>query len=280
MHNVVRIMSTISLLVGVSLVGISLGTREAPESAASAQEDRVQGYRPTVARIIDEALRTPRGYENLRELTTVAPKSLSGSPAAAAAVEWAHQVFQKSGFDKVWLEPLMVPHWERWEVGQVKIVEPASHMEELPMLALGGSVGTPPQGLTAEIVEIRSFEELVERKEEVRGKIVFYNTPLDVTIRNTFDAYSTGVKYRTQGAVKAARAGAIGSLVRSVTTELDDVPHTGGCHYLEGTPRIPHAAISSVAAEKLSALLATGTEVKVHFRKTVVGMRTSPPSMS
>ena len=177
MHNVVRIMSTISLLVGVSLVGISLGTREAPESAASAQEDRVQGYRPTVARIIDEALRTPRGYENLRELTTVAPKSLSGSPAAAAAVEWAHQVFQKSGFDKVWLEPLMVPHWERGDVGQVKIVEPASHMEELPMLALGGSVGTPPQVLTAEIVEIRSFEELVERKEEVREDRLLQHSP-------------------------------------------------------------------------------------------------------
>ena len=228
----------------------------------------LDGYRDTVKAIIDEALTNRVGYEKLRELTTKAPRRLSGSTAAAAAVEWARQAMIRDGFENVRLQPVMVPHWERGDVAELHIVAPAGAAgESLRFLALGGSIATPPEGITAQILQVKSFEELAAKKDQAVGKIIFFNRPMDPTLRNTFEAYGGAVNQRSQGAVYAARAGGLAVLVRSMASGLNDVPHTGGMHYSDGTPRVPAAAVSTVAAERLAMLLATGRAVTVSFRQ-------------
>ena len=159
--------------------------------------------------------------------------------------------------DSVWLQPCEVPHWERGDQEVVRIVN-SSQIGSLPLkgVALGNSIGTPDGGLTAEVVEVKSLDEVDELGEAgISGKIVFYNRPLDPTHINTFRAYGGAVDQRGAGASRAARYGAIGILVRSMTTSLDDVPHTGSLSYNPAYPAIPAIAITTKDAELLSGLL-------------------------
>ncbi len=220
--------------------------------------------------IYDHALTQGQSFEWLNYLTKRIGGRLSGSPQAAAAVEYTRQVLDTMGLDRVWLQPCLVPYWERGEPEQVRIVN--SHRigsRDLRALALGNSVGTGPRGLTAEVIEVQSLDEVEKLgREMIEGKIVFYNRPMDPTQLHTFNAYGGAVDQRGLGASRAARYGAVAAIVRSMTTRLDTIPHTGSLRYEDGVPQIPAVAISTIDAELLSDLLSDGEPVRVFIRNT------------
>lgn len=207
--------------------------------------------------IYDKALTEGRCYNWLTHLTTKIGGRLAGSSQAAAAVEYTRQMLDTLGLDSVWLQPCMVPHWERGDKEQVKIINSKTMGSlDLNALALGNSVGTPNDGITADVIEVKSLDEVEQLgREPIEGKIVFYNRPMDPTQIRTFNAYGGAVDQRVFGASKAAKFGAVAVLVRSMTTRLDDIPHTGVLVYDEEIKKIPALAISTNDAEALSGLL-------------------------
>lgn len=227
----------------------------------------LQPYDSIAVRIFRKALADNRAYEMLYELTTNIGHRLSGSPQAAQAVEWSKNMMERLGFDRVWLEPVMVPRWVRGNVEEASVLASGARKAiPLKVTALGGSIGTPPKGITAEVVEVTSFEELRVLGEKAQGKIVFFNRPMDRTLFNTFEAYGRAVNQRGRGAIEAARAGGVAALVRSMTTRIDDFPHTGGMGYVDTIPKVPAAAMSTKDAELLSKLLATEKRVTVNLK--------------
>jgi hypothetical protein len=225
-----------------------------PSSTTSAQS--------ITDRIVHEALTRGQAFAFLETLCTVAPKRLSGSAGADEAVKWAESEMRRAGLENVHLEECRVPHWVRGDVADLSIVEPAaSRAVKLPILALGGSVATAPEGVQGEVVEVKSFEELKKLGDSVRGKIVFFDRPMDPALIDTFDAYGGAVDQRGVGALEAGKLGAVAAIVRSMTTRIDDFPHTGSMHYDEGAPRIPAAAVSTAGAERLAAILRGGAKL-------------------
>ena len=219
--------------------------------------------------IHDEALLNGQAYNWLHYLSENIGPRLSGSPQAAAAVEYTRQMLDTLQLDTVWLQECMVPHWERGEKEIVKIINsPKIGDLELNALALGNSIGTGPKGLTAEVVEVKSLDELETFEEGfLSGKIVFFNRPMDPTQLNTFNAYGGAVDQRVWGASRAAKYGAAAVLVRSMTNKLDDIPHTGSMAYENGVAKIPAIAISTNHAELLSSVL-KDSPVTVYMRNT------------
>jgi carboxypeptidase Q len=235
----------------------------APATAQRTPE--IEACGPAVLSLLREGLARGQAYDKLVELCRVAPHRLSGSPGAAAAVEWARQQMLEDGLENVRLVECMVPHWERGSVAELRILEPAEAAgERLSILALGGSIATPEAGLTAEVVQARSWDELDALGTDVRGRIVLFNRPMDPTLFEYGAAYGGAVDQRGRGAIEAARRGGVGAIVRSMTTRLDDVPHTGAMRYADDVPRVPSVAVSTLGAERLAALLERGP-VKVHL---------------
>lgn len=210
-----------------------------------------------VRKIYSQALTDGRCYPWLEHLCLRIGHRLSGSTGAEKAVQWAKATLDTLGLDSVWLQPVMVPRWVRGEAEQVRVSGSKKYGTfNLNALALGGSVGTQANGLSADVVEVKSWDELDKLNERgVRGKIVFYNRPMDATKIRTFEAYGGAVDQRVQGASRAAKYGAVGVLVRSMSLRLDDFPHTGSLRYDSTYTLIPAAAISTMAAEKLSQVL-------------------------
>lgn len=218
--------------------------------------------------LIELGLTRGEAFNRLRELTTFAPKRLSGSRGHAAAIEWARSKMLALGFDKVRTDRVMVPHWERGEIERVTLLGPGTQ-RALPALALGGSVGTqsaPGGRIEAELVIVRSTTQLDDEK--VRGKIVLFNRPMPRALRNTFQAYRAAVPQRSSGPVEAAKHGARACLVRSMTTRVDNFPHTGATRYARGVPRIPAFAISTQAAEDLAALVSGGYVPRIRIESS------------
>ena len=211
------------------------------------------------------ALTTSPAYEHLRELTTKYPGRLAGSKNLEGAVQWGKATLEQTGVDRVELQPAMVPHWERGAKESVTIVPaPSLHsvmIEQLSAVALGGSVPTPEDGLTAPVIELHSLAELATA--DVKGKIVFFNRPMNPNNISTGLSYGEAGDQRNKGPGEAAKAGAAGTLVRSLTLAHDDVPHTGATTYLPDVPGIPAAALSVLAAEALSARLQADPALRV-----------------
>ncbi|HFC01063.1 MAG TPA: peptidase M28 family protein [Phaeodactylibacter sp.] len=209
-----------------------------------------------IKKIYNASLTQGQCYPWLTHLTQIGGR-LAGSPQAAAAVEYTRQMLDSMGLDSVWLQPCMVPHWVRGEKEQVRIINsPTMGSLDLKALALGNSVGTGIDGVSAEVIEVQSREEVEQLgAAKIKGKIVFYNRPMDPTQIRTFRAYGGAVAQRTRGASTAAEYGAVAVLVRSMTTRLDDIPHTGTLVYKDGVKKIPAVAISTNDAELLSRLL-------------------------
>lgn len=220
-----------------------------------------------IRKIFDEALSRGRSYEMLYDLTTKIGPRLSGSPGAAAAVEWSRHVMQDYGFDSVWLQPVMVPHWVRGQKEVARIINSKKMgTVELNICALGGSIGTGPSGRAANVIEVKSIEELKAfGTRAVQGKIVFFNRPMDPTKINTFAAYGGAVDQRGNGAPEAAKLGAIAVIVRSMGSNLEDYPHTGGVRYVTGVPMIPAVAVSTRHAELLSKLLKDDRDLQLYI---------------
>jgi len=230
-----------------------------------------------IRQIYDKALTEGQCYDWLTHLTTKIGGRLAGSPQSLAAVEYTKQVLDTLGMDSVWLQPCIVPHWNRGEKEEVRIISSALGSMELNALALGNSVGTTTDGLIAEVIEVQSLEEVEKLgSANVKGKIIFYNRPMDPTQIRTFNAYGGAVDQRVFGASKAAKFGAVAVLVRSMTTKLDDFPHTGTLVYAEDSPKIPGLALSTNDAERLSSILKKG-KASVYI-KTNCGMLSDKPS--
>lgn len=219
-----------------------------------------------IKQIFDKALVDGKSYAWLHYLTTAVGARLSGSPGAAAGVEWSRHELE-SVADSVWLQPVMVPHWIRGqkEIGRILNTKKSGPIE-VNVCALGSSVGTGPAGVTGTVVEVKSFDELKQLGERyVKGKIVFFNRPMDVKSVDAFAAYGGAVEQRGYGPSEAAKYGAIGVIVRSMGLNPEDYPHTGGLRYAPNIPKLPAIAISTNHADRLSKLLKEEKDVQFYF---------------
>ncbi|RPG58218.1 MAG: peptidase M28 family protein [Flavobacteriaceae bacterium TMED81] len=220
--------------------------------------------------IYKTALLNGQAYDWLDYLTNQIGGRLSGSLNAERAVEWSKEELEKLNLDRVWLQPVLVPKWVRGPKEFALIETEPGVTFNVPITALGGSVATPSVGLKAEVVEVQNFEELaVLGRENIDGKIVFFNRPMQADLISTFSAYGGCVNQRYDGARQASQYGAIGVIVRSMSLRMDDYPHTGAMSYGDQpvSQRIPAAAISTNAAEKLSNLLKIAPKLKFLFRQ-------------
>lgn len=221
----------------------------------------------TIRKIYDEALANGKSYEWLRHLTQQIGPRLSGSTGAQKAVDWTKQLMEQQGFDRVFLQEVMVPHWVRG-AKEVAHIQNGTQRTTVSLVALGGSVATPANGVEAQVIEVKGFPELRALGiEKVKGKIVFFNRPMDPTKITTFEAYGGAVEQRGNGATEAAKLGAVATIVRSMGLAQDDNPHTGGMRYGAGVPLIPAAAISTNAANLLSKALAQNPNLTFYFKQ-------------
>ena len=223
-----------------------------------------------VKQFYDLALLEGHSYQWLDYLTNRIGSRLSGSLGAERAVVWTKSELDSLGLDRVYLQPVKVPKWVRGPKEFALIETSPGITFNVPITALGGSVATPSVGLKASVVEVQGIEDLAKiGRENIEGKIVFYNRPMQANLISTFQAYSGCVDQRYDGAREASEFGAVGVIVRSMNLRLDDFPHTGAMSYGEQdvSKRIPAAAISTNAAEKLSYLLKLEPELKFLFRQ-------------
>jgi carboxypeptidase Q len=232
-----------------------------PNTATSGEYDSL------AVRIAATALEQNNAIGLLTGLCTGIGSRLSGSPQAAKAVEWAKRIMNEYGFQSVHTEPVMVPHWVRGPLETASYsVAGKKGKSNLHICALGGSIGTPQRGVTAEIIEVKSWQELRLRRASVKGKIVFFDRPMDRALINPGTAYGRAVDQRTYGAIEAAKEGAVAVLVRSMSTRIDNVPHTGMMKYDSSVTKIPSAAVSTGDADALSKLVTEGKRVLVTLR--------------
>ncbi len=216
------------------------------------------------------ALTDGKAYDWLDYLSNEIGGRLSGSYEAELAVKYTEAELKELGLDKVWLQPVMVPKWTRGFKEYAYIESPTGDKTITNICALGGSVPTPNLGIKAEVVEVKGLEELASLgREKLEGKIVFYNRPMQPELIQTFEAYGGCVDQRYSGAAEAAKFGAVGVIVRSLSLRMDDFPHTGAMSYGD-TPvnqRIPAAAISTNGAEYLSSLLKLQPNLLFYFKQ-------------
>ena len=205
--------------------------------------------------MIAESQSSPFAWERLALLGDTFGHRLSGSEALENAIKWAVAEMKKDGLDNVRAEPVKVPHWVR---GQESVEITSPYRSALTMLGLGNSVGTPADGIEAELLVVRSFGELDAAGAGVKGKIVLFNVP--------FTTYGETVQYRAAGPSRAAGLGAVAMLIRAVGPPGLRTPHTGSLRYADGAPQIPAAAIPAEDAERLQRMQNRGTKVRVRLK--------------
>lgn len=212
-----------------------------------------------IRKIFTEALDRGKAYSDLRELCKNIGPRLSGSANAEMAIDWSEAKFKSYKFDNIHRQAIMVPHWERGTTESGWVTTKKGKILKLNLLALGGSVGT--NGLMrGELIEFSSLDELKKAtKQKVSGKIVFINKKMDAAQIQTFNAYGGCYAIRGEGAVEAAKKGAIAVIIRSLGLPIDEHPHTGSMHYDNDVPKIPAAAISTKDAEVVSEWLKSET---------------------
>ncbi|WP_114821934.1 M28 family peptidase [Chryseobacterium sp. KLBC 52] len=214
------------------------------------KEDSIQ-----FRKISTEILNNGKGYTELRELTKNIGHRLSGSEAYEKSVKWAEQKLRDAGADKVWLQEVMIPVWERGKES-LNIRTSNGKWKSLKMLSLGNSEGTGGKDVSGEIIMVKSMEEYDKLPaEKVKDKIVFFNYAFSQSFVETFKAYGDAAKYRTTAASLTAKKGGKFAIVRSLSSAFDDVPHTGAMRYEDKVSKIPAVAIGSTTADELEALL-------------------------
>lgn len=223
-------------------------------------------YEPKANQLMHAAMTDTSGFERLTELCDTFGPRFSGSENLEKSIDWILEEMKVDGLENVHGEDVMVPKWVRGNES-AKMIEP--YNKKLAMLGLGGSVATPVEGLTAEVLVVSSFDNLVARASEARGKIVLFNVP--------FSSYGQTVQYRTGGAIAAAKAGAVASLIRSVGPFSMNTPHTGNSRYEEGVKKIPHAAITVEDAAMIARMAERGDKVKIELNMEA---RTEPDVLS
>ena len=261
-----RVVAFVALVLSVPLAPAAVapaagatapGSPAAPFSAAQLEQARA---------LRERALGDDTGYEVLRSLTSrVGPRS-AGSPGDARAVAWALDQLRALGFQNVHSEPVTVPHWIRGEC-EVDLVSPWP--QHLVAAALGGSVATPAGGIEAEVIPVTNLDELA-RMDSTRfvGRIVFFSGRMERTRSGT--GYGTAVAVRGRGAAEAGRRGALAVVIRSVGTDKNRLPHTGGMRVEPNDVRIPALALSNPDADLLEDQLASGKPIRMRVRNTSV----------
>ena len=209
-----------------------------------------------IRRVANEILTNGQAYNNLRVLTKTIGGRLAGSPQMYQAEDWGFKALQTAGSDNTWKQACMVPHWVRGGTDLAQALT-AEGKRKLDVVALGNSIGTGKQGLKSEVVMVQSFEELDAKKDQVAGKIVFFNYPFNNTMVRTFEAYGDASKYRGQGPSRAAKYGAVGVIVRSMSHSTDNHPHTGATRYDSLYNKIPAVAIGLQDANWLAERIAS-----------------------
>ena len=222
----------------------------------------------TIKKIVDETMTHGMAYNNLRKLCKEVGPRLSGSPQFVKAVRRVAAMMKETGADTVYLQQCMVPHWVRGEKERGQIILTNGKKYDLKLCALGNSVGTGVKGITADVVEVNSMEQLDKLGISVKGKIVFFNFPMNPTYIRTFQAYGESGTSRNRGPAVAGKYGAVGAIVRSLAINLNDYPHTGATTYNDSFPKIPAVAISTNDAEYLSRQLKNRNVFKAYFRTT------------
>ncbi len=214
------------------------------------------------------ALTQAHCYSWLDDLSNKIGARPSGSPSAQKGVEYVKAQLETLGLDKVYLQEVMVPHWERGEK-EIAYLIINNKKTTVPICALGGSVATAKKGLTASVIEVHGIEELKQLgAEKVKGKIVFFNRPMEPDNIESFKSYGNCVDQRFAGAKEAAKLGALGTIVRSMNLRLDDFPHTGMQSYgdLPKEQYIPTAAISTKGADLLSQQLKVNVQLQFYMK--------------
>ena len=225
----------------------------------------------TIRTIFDTALLDGASYHWLDELSNEIGSRLSGSYGAERAVLYTEEKLNELGLDKVWLQPVMVPKWTRGIKEYAYIETAPGESTTTNVCALGGSVPTPYGGLKAEVIEVQGIQDLSKLgKENIEGKIVFYNRPMQANLIQTFRAYGGSADQRYSGAKEAAKYGAVGVIVRSLNLRQDDFPHTGAMSYgdIPANLRIPACAISTNGANYLSNALKLKPNLHFYFNQT------------
>ncbi|HEY1250359.1 MAG TPA: M20/M25/M40 family metallo-hydrolase [Thermoanaerobaculia bacterium] len=262
-------MPRLALTAAVGLVALGPAAPEAPVEPAKLAPDT----RRTAAALRDRIAAGSKAYDWVREILDRAGPRLAGSPGDRLAVEAGLSILKSQGFANVRAEPVSVPVWQRGvETGEV--TSPVSR--RLALTALGGSVGTPAEGVEAEIVRVGTLEEIdLLDASACRGRILFIDRPMARTSDGS--GYGDAVRGRSDGASKAARLGAAGLLIRSIGPDTNRLPHTGSLTYAKDAPRIPAAALSVPDAELLTRLVRRGGPVRVRF---TLGCETKPDAPS
>ena len=238
----------------------------APLAALRQQSDWLDAYRPVAERIIMASQSSDFAWRRLAEVTDTFGPRLSGSENLELAIDWAVKTMQADGLENVRKEPVMVPRWVRGQES-LDLVRPVR--QPLPMLGLGNSVGTPADGIEADVLVLSSFDELAARTAEVNGRIVLFNVP--------FTTYGQTVEYRVLGPSRAAGHGAAAMLLRSVGPTGLRTPHTGVTIYADGVRRIPAAAIPAEDADRFQRLQDRGVPIRVRLR---MAARMEPDALS
>ena len=219
-----------------------------------------------ITQFYGDALGERESYNLLRDLSKDIGQRLSGSEGAAKAVLWSKEIMEGYGFDSVFLQEVMVPHWERGTYEECFYYEGGKKIN-LSILGAGGTVSTPFEGVTAEVVEVKSLEEVdVLGREGVEGKIVFYNKAFNQRYINIGTSYGETGFQRRLGAIKAAEYGAVASVFRSLSSSNDDYPHTGSMSYKEGVDSIAHGGLGVLSSVKLSEKIKADPKTKLTVR--------------
>jgi carboxypeptidase Q len=219
----------------------------------------------TIKKIADEVMINSSAYENLRYLCKKIGSRLSGSVGAEKAVYATKKMLIDAGADTVYLQPCMVPHWVRLAKEEGYFIVDGKKYP-LQLTSLGNSEGTKNKFIAADIVEVKTMNELRKLGNAVKGKIVFFNIAMNPTYIGTFNAYGESGIGRRSGPAQAAKYGAIGVLVRSLASNADDYPHTGMTRYNDSFPKIPAVAISTNNANSISKILQQEKKVQGFFK--------------
>ena len=227
-----------------------------------------------IKQFFDEALTSRETFNLLDHLSNKIGHRLSGSEGASKAVEWTEKIMNDYGFDKVYKQDLFVPNWKRGDKEIARIID---LNEDLSVLALGMSVATPKDGIRAKIIEVQGLEDLESLgRENIEGKIVFFNRPTDQRLILTGAAYGGAVDQRASGPSMAAKYGAVGVVIRSVGTAFDDVPHTGGIKYKDGIKKIPAAALGVKSADRLTLALKKNSNTELFLKMNCKTLEDAP----
>jgi carboxypeptidase Q len=243
------------LMLAVTTLGAQPPHSDNAHGAGTNGSSWIVHYREPAARLIGEATGSTFAWQRLAVLTDTIGHRLSGSPALDRAIQWALEEMKRDGLENVHTERVMVPQWVRG-AESAEIVEPTRH--PLVMLGLGDSVATPLDGIQADVLAVRNFEDLDARASQVRGKIVFFNTP--------FTSYGETVRFRSSGPSRAARYGAVAMLIRSVGPDGLRTPHTGALLYASDAPKIPAASITTEDADRVQRMIDRGSRVVVRLK--------------